>query len=384
MLLALALPTTSQAIELFDRRVTINGFGTLGMAYNGDDDVEFIRDIAQPDGARNGWSADVDSRFGIQLGLRATSELDAVLQAVSRYSLDGNYDPQLTWAFLRYSPDPAIQLRVGRVGLDTYMLADSRDVGYSFLWVRPPVDYYGNRHLSHVDGADLVLKRPVGDGLLWGKLYAGSADEKISAGGDIEFDASDSDIFGGHIDYETGPWHFQLSYSKLRYRLDPPAGYEQYMHLLQYMYPDYARALREFMQTKDIQLASAGVAYDNGPLQVQTMAYAMNLPKDASDAYGGYVTVGYRLDNVTPYLTLSGARTEGSKYRDLGLPYDGEYGLTQHTISIGARYDFAPNMALKAQLDRVHPKQTGILLRSLDPNWRDELTIFSLALDFVF
>lgn len=174
----LFVSSTAQAIELANGRLSLNGFGTLGMAKSTDSDAEFIRDISQKRGSAGEWDADIDSRFGLQLGAPLTDTLDAVVQGVSRYNYDGNYDPTVTWAFLRYAPDPAMTIRVGRVALDTYMLADSRDVGYSYVWVRPPVDYYGTRHLSHIDGADIVLRRPLGDGLLWGKLFAGRADER--------------------------------------------------------------------------------------------------------------------------------------------------------------------------------------------------------------
>jgi hypothetical protein len=55
----------------------------------------------------------------------------------------------------------------------------TRDVGYAYLWVRPPVDYYGHRHIAFIDGADITLKRPLGKGLAWAKLSASRADEKI-------------------------------------------------------------------------------------------------------------------------------------------------------------------------------------------------------------
>jgi hypothetical protein len=63
-----------------------------------------------------------------------------VVQAVSYYNHAGNYEPELTWAFISYAPVPDMKVRAGRLGWDVYMLSDSRNVGYSYLWVRPPVD----------------------------------------------------------------------------------------------------------------------------------------------------------------------------------------------------------------------------------------------------
>lgn len=166
--LLIAASSGVAAAELFDGRATLRGFGTLGLTHNSSGDAGYIRDISQPDGPAGTWSAHVDSRLGLQLDWRIHDQLTAVVQGLSRYNYEGRYDPELSWAFLRYSPDPAVQLRLGRIGLDTYMLADSRDVGYSYLWARPPVDYYGNRHISHIDGGDITVIRPFGSGLLWG------------------------------------------------------------------------------------------------------------------------------------------------------------------------------------------------------------------------
>ncbi len=396
--LAAILAMPASAARYLDERLSINGFGTLGAVYNTHGSAEYIRDISQTSGPAGGWSADVDSRLGLQLGWRFTRELDAVVQGVSRYNHNGNYDPQLTWAFLRHTPSPAMQVRVGRVGLDTYMLADSRDVGYSYLWMRPPVDYYGVRHITHLDGVDMVLRRPVGAGLLWGKLYAGLADERIPSEADgVVLDSAGSQMYGGHINYEQGPWRWQLGAMELRYRLDAPSSYYDLIRQLD-LYADFplfpaeeravARAtadiMRDIIRSVTLQITSVGIAFDQGRFQAQAMLAHANRPGDEGDATTAFVTFGYRIDRVTPYLTLSGTRTEGYNLRELGLPLDGQYGLTQRSLSLGARYDFTMNMALKTQFDLIDVEQTGLLWRRADPSWQGSANVFSLGFDFIF
>lgn len=374
-----------QALESADGRFSLNGFGTLGMAKSTDSDAEFIRDISQKRGSAGEWDADIDSRFGLQLGAHLTDTLDAVVQGVSRYNYEGNYDPTVTWAFLRYAPDPAVTIRVGRVALDTYMLADSRDVGYSYVWVRPPVDYYGTRHLSHIDGADIVLRRPLGDGLLWGKLYAGRADEKVNS--DIEgivLDAAGSKVYGGHVNYEIGRWRWQLAAGEIDYQLRAPDEYWQTLRFLRFVNPLLAEAYGKVVDPVTIQMSSMGAAYDRGPLQVQAMLGQLNRPGDEFDLTSAFVTLSYRLEPVTPYVTLSGSRTRGIAYRDVGIPIEGKAGLTQQTLSLGARYDVAPNIALKGQVGFVNVDQVGLTWRQVELDWDRDTTVLSLALDFVF
>ena len=57
----------------------------------------------------------------------------------------------------------------------------------------------------------------------------------------------------------------------------------------------------------------------------------------------------------------------------------------QTTIGVGVRYDFADNMALKLQFDRIDAKRSSALLddRGFVTGPRSP-TVFSATLDFVF
>lgn len=385
LLLALIAAGDAVATSYLDGKLSVRGFGTLGLTYNTTADAEFIRDINQLDGPADSWSHDVDSRLGLQLGWRFNDRLDAVVQGVSRYNAYGRYDPQLTWAFLRYAPDAGKQFRFGRLALDTYMLADSRDVGYSYLWVRPPVDYYGIRHLTHIDGGDITLKRPVGQGLLWGKLYAGVADETISSGIDgVVFDAEGTRVYGGHLNYQWDAWHLQLGASELQYELDASSEYMRAIRIAEFLDPFLANVLKDIIEPVHMQITSLGLAYDAGQLYVQAMASHLNRPGDTFDTDSAFVTLGYRMEPFTPYLSLSGSRTEGVKYREIAFDVDGAAGLTQQTLSFGTRYDFSRNLALKAQLDLVNVDQAGFLWRNVDPDWDGRTEVLSINLDFIF
>lgn len=73
----------------------ISGFGTLGMARTTTRDVEFVRDLSQPRGIDNRWSGLIDSVLGAQFNWRLLPELEAVVQASSRYRYDRNFKCEL-------------------------------------------------------------------------------------------------------------------------------------------------------------------------------------------------------------------------------------------------------------------------------------------------
>ena len=119
---------------------SFSGFGTVGLAHSSEKRADFIANDLQLRGAgRNGkWSAEVDSRIGVQLDAKFNSQLSAVLQVTSEQRYDGSYKPELEWANIKYQITPDLSVRAGRIVLPTFLLSDSRKVGYASPWVRPP------------------------------------------------------------------------------------------------------------------------------------------------------------------------------------------------------------------------------------------------------
>lgn len=57
----------------------------------------------------------------------------------------------------------------------------------------------------------------------------------------------------------------------------------------------------------------------------------------------------------------------------------------QATVSLGARWDFMQNMALKAQLDMIRgERDSRFPMRNANRDGDGRMNVFSLALDFIF
>ncbi|HEU4708673.1 MAG TPA: hypothetical protein VFS17_05105, partial [Methylophilaceae bacterium] len=111
-----------------------------------------------------------------------------------------------------------------------------------------------------------------------------------------------------------------------------------------------------------------------------------------------YVTGGYRFGKLTPYLTYSGTRTHFDNIPSLSGPPFVVGGLNnllhallrlvnQTTITVGTRWDFAENMAFKAQFDHIKPENNSNgTLTNVQPNYDlgDSVNLLSFTLDFVF
>lgn len=381
---------TENLADAGNQAISLHGFGTLGVARSSTDSAEFVRDLSQPSGLTKQWSGKIDSVLGVQANIRATDKVEAVVQAVSRYHADGNFEPELMWAFVKYDPNANLSLRGGRLGTEFYMLADSRLVGYSYLPIRPPTDYYGALPFSYIDGVDGQATLPVGDGLLRGKLFTGLVREKAPLA-DRQWDMNRSRMTGGHVDYQQGSWQWRLGYAQVRFKQDLPLAD---LHNLLESNGANAASQALSMAGKLGRFSSAGVVYDNGPLQVQLML--SRTWQDSSifeNSHAAYLIAGYRFDKLTPFIGYSRVRSTPKQLATgLGAVMDATVASVmadshndQHTTTIGLRWDFRRNMDLKAQFDMVRGTPQSIFpTRWERPDYNGRMNITSLSMDFVF
>lgn len=383
VLLVTALAASLPGISAFaDPPLTLRGFGTLGVARSDDDNAEYIRDLSQAHGVTNHWSLQTDSLIGVQGNLALESDLEAVVQIVARHGSDDSFKPELSWAFLRYDPTPTWSVRAGRLGTEFYMLADSRMVGYSYVTVRPPTDYYGTLPFSFIDGLDLGFATPLATGLLRTKLYAGMSGE-TSPWENLSFNMRGSLLVGGYLDYLAGPWLVRIGHAAVQFEHDLPL--ESFYRALPSQTADELRVKHQWSS-----FSSLGIAYDDGPLQAQLMVSRTTNDHAAfQNTWAGYLILSYGLGEFRPFLGLSAAKSD-PKRLDYPAPpytdaYQSEFFTDQHTIFAGARWDFLENICLKAQADVIRGSaDSRFLYRWETSEWDGSMTVFSVALDFVF
>lgn len=383
---------------------TFRGFGTLGVVRSSTDEAEFIRDVAQPKGARRSPDAGLDSRLGLQANLRLGEDWEAVVQAVASRRFDDTFTPDLTWAFVKWQAAEGLEARAGRLGFDVYLLADTRNVGYSYLWVRPPAEYFGGIPITSFEGADLVLRRPLAGGFGSLKLFGGHAVGRIPSLGTETFDLKGSPLMGLHGDLRTGDWGIRLAWAQLRFRQEFNSQVDALLTTLRdpavaALSPTTPALADELAVTdKWVRYLSLGLSHEQGPLQAQLALSRITSQTPAlPTGHAGYLLVGYRMGAWTPYLSLAAAKTAGEQ-RSTGLPAVPFAGLDQgiarilninqnrqRALSLGLRWDFHRNLCLKAQVDALRNQDhaTQLWWRS-QPSWDGRATVASLTLDFVF
>lgn len=344
----------------------ISGFGTLGAAHSSEKNGDFVSSFAfQPNGAgrTRDWSVSLDSRIGMQLTATPTKDLSVVLQMVSEQHGDNSWRPAVEWANVKYAFTPDFSVRVGRVLLPTYMFSESRKVGYTNPWVRPPVDAYNLLGVTNSDGFDTTYRFHLGAATHTASAFYGTTKVSLSSGAKADL----KDMYGFSNTVEYGA-------------LSARAGYQ---HMKMSM-PRLA-ALNSFGCSacdKDVPLkvVNIGATYDPGDWFIIGEMARSWLTKGSFQIdgvkTGAYISGGYRINNFTPYVTYSHV-----KQTVAGVLAPTE----QKTVSAGLRWDFMQNADLKLQYDRIRPQagSNGFFINTNGTVGRNS-NLVSAVVDFVF
>jgi hypothetical protein len=381
---------------------SFNGFGTLGVAHSSEDQADFTSTFFKPSGAgyTDEWSLDVDSLLGAQVTADLTSQLSAVVQVIAEQNYDGTYRPHVEWANIKYAFTPDFSVRVGRTVLPIALLSESRKVGYTYAWVRPPLETYRLVPLTNSDGLDITYRLRSGDLTNTVQVGVGRNDTHVpNDGGSIETrrlrvisSTTEFGSFTGHIAY-------------LRSRATLADLNRSLFDVFRQFGPRGAEIADEFgLNDSSFSLLSFGALYDPGSWFV-TGEWGRLKSRSFIGGSAWHASGGYRLGQLMPYATY--ARTRADKLADPGLDVSTlppslagparalNAGLSallssnavQSTVSLGGRWDFMTNGSFKLQLDHIDiGAGSSGPLSNPQPGLQlgDNVDIFSVTIDFVF
>lgn len=393
LLLSLAALATQPVHADAPSPLSLSGFGTLGAARTDNSARAFRASSVSDSGARSAFDLSVDSVLGLQGSLQIGNRLDLTLQSVVRKSPTGSYDPRVTWAFVSYPATPELLLRVGRTRLPFFMYSDSLNLNYANPWIRPPVEVYSLNPLSDIDGADALYRTQFGSTNVEVHAYTGHSAMNIR-GGSANLDK----IHGLKSSFNWNGLTAQISYARADMSLRWSDAFFQ--NLQQALVASGHGAIVPELSGSDgkASFMSAGLQYDQDRLLLIAEVARRNVDRYIDSGIGWYLTAGYRIGSLTPYLTLARQRetapvssaVTGVGSLDSGLSaFNAGRNKAQRSIGAGLRWDTGRNVAIKAQFERIQPGPggLGILLPEqlgdyLKPDGPTH--VLSVAVDFIF
>lgn len=417
-----------------DGNFRMSGFGTLGVVKSSTNDVLF-NFPGQGGGAGTTPSTSPDSKLAVQGTYKFTPTISGTAQIMTRYDADAQYVPSVDWLFAKWQVMPALTVRGGRLVAPNFMISDFRNVGYANTAVRPSLDVYGQVPVDQLEGGDVSYQFAVGPATVNATFFAGDANAQyrsavVSGGqplGASSFTLKKNKGLNLTAELDNG-LTFRAGYAKAKIGITSDvtdklgttatqlanSGNAGLAHLAAQLTNNLNNAL--LVNDKNVSFLGYGVTYDQDEWILQAEYTKRRSDNFISDTTGWYTLAGYRVGKFTPYLGFSKLSVNSANVTvnplvpivqgNLTLDtyknginaslqkYMNVQKLSQRTVTLGSRWDFMPNAALKVQWDQIHkPADSWGLFFAPDGdtaqaqsflNSRRKVNVLSVSMDFVF
>jgi len=333
-----------------------------------------------------------DSIVALQAAVDFTPQYGMTVQVTAAGA--DEWKPNVEWAFLSYRVNDHWRLRAGRLRLGQFMLSESVDVGYTYPWVRPPLEVYSVATSSNFTGADVTYRN-----VFWHQdfditMNYSSADAPYvsplgAAMTNFGQMARQRQELGWTANFGNEQFKVRGSYNENAYTLTPAGQVTQLSNLYAALYNPDAAADGDVTNVK-VFFASVGanIDYKNVVVMGEWVKRGSALAAVSTQkAY--YGTVGYRFGNWLPHFTYANLKTTDKSRR----VYSGTYGTymnpiaalfnqDQATYILGLRYDVMAGVDIKVQAESVRALHNTAGLFNVNPN--RHATLYSAVIDLVF
>lgn len=400
------LAITAQAFEVDSSKFMVNGFGTLGLT-KGDNDRISTRNFVSQDGVFDEWSMGIDSRIGIQVDYFPTDKLSLSVQVVAAEREENSFDKSVHSAYISYKITPSLEIKMGRTPSKLLLLSEYKHVGYAQLWAHPSLEFYGQTTADYGDGVALSYNMTLLGGSLRTQAWINTAElpyfnEKIR-----EADIKPS--YGVLGSWENETWTYSFAYGALDFH-DNNKEYLQIQNLISAFVPVWPASEELIDQvtldgTKGHYYGFA-IGYNDGDWILRTELSLANTDSFTNNVKSAYVLAGKRFNSLTPYIVAATIRNDRSNiptyHSNPYLPnninsaaallqkglqqYADHFHYDQQTLSLGARWDIKPKIALKAQWDHswVNAHGSGLNQQRTFSDDSDIVNRFTVTMDFIF
>ena len=272
------------------------------------------------------WSFKPDSRMGLQISADLMDNLSVTGQIVARGADD--FDASFEWAYISYQLNDTWTIQAGKKRLPLYYYSDFFDVGYAYLWLRPPADNY-TWQIFNYTGINALFNTQLGDWDVSGNIYTGREDDRDNKLLSEFFFGVPTreiwkDIIGGVVSFNKD-W------------LDVRLTYMTYVNQ-RYLTIDGVDVQETWDGSTERRGKFAGISFNVDYNNMVFLSELNRLDLDGSKFDTYMVSLGYRIDSFTPYISYADFDSDGEVH---------------NTTSVGFRYDFHSSAAFKLQYDEV-------------------------------
>lgn len=369
--------------------LTVNGYGTLGGAYQ-DNDAYLYKDSSYASrGSEGEFSFANYTLLGLQLDAQVSDRLSLTVQGIASPNNENGHWLELEWANAKYQLTDSFDVRVGRMRSPTFMFSDILHVAYSYDWIHLP-DMYTLVPFNKYQGIELSHNWMLDDLYISSSVLYGQASSMFRDGKGNQAEGEAENAFGAYLRLIYNELSMRVAYSRSSYTYDDPIvnqGIDQFSTLGIAQISDFIE--RYQIQDTALDYVSVGMRYDFEQSYLLGEYMHFNTESFLADRSSWYFGAGYNFETWAPYVlfsktiykeNVSNIPTEGATPEEIQTIMIANQLMrqsleksdaTMDTFSIGMRYDMAENMLFKLQYDKKKRPKV-------------ELDVFSCAVNFVF
>ncbi|WP_075188384.1 hypothetical protein [Teredinibacter haidensis] len=349
-------------------------------------------------GYNDSFKASPDSLVSVQGVFQANEKLSLTAQLMAR--LDEDQDSGIEWLYLTYLPLENVQIKAGKLRTPFFTLSDVTDVGYAYPWVNPPQQVYNAYLFDTFNGLDIIYGFGTDKFDADIEVYAGRYENGSIELADVKTSYKVDRVQGviGNLRY--GNLQLRAARYGGRVNLDSSELSEFAKVLDYYRFP----ASADTLATKgDVDVTQVGLVYDN--LNYFSRMEWVDIQTEleiapAVESY--YVTFGYYLTPFTLHFTYANSVTsKGRPANDIPIGFVPELDQLANaylgifdritsdnldTYTLGVRWDFRPNMALKLDYSRLEgkPEDNSFFNKISSDDFDRKANLYTVGLEWVF
>jgi hypothetical protein len=378
-----------------DSRIEFSGFSRLVAGYLDEEHASF-------EGYEDSIGFGERSLLAVQIDAHLNERFSLTTQLLAHSS--DSRDSGVEWLYLSYKPTKSTLIKAGKLRTPFFAYSDILDVGYAYPWVSPQQQVYASYVFDSFEGASINYQFPTPYFVLEFEAYHGSFKDKVAVGEDFEDDTE----IDAEIENFTGlailARSDKLTVRASVYDVDSIITYPvviQFAEILDSL--GYARSAQSLSGTGQAKISQIGLFYDDFDYFFKSEIIRFQsklLPVPNVLSY--YVSGGYISYPFTYHATFA---SNQSSYPDpvveipLGLDPQidflrGEYISvfnnlpvdSLESLTLGVRWDFAPNMALKFDVMHLRGEEGERSFFSInDSNQFDSsANLYEIAWEWVF
>ncbi|MBF7074863.1 hypothetical protein ISG33_15785 [Glaciecola sp. MH2013] len=387
-ILALALASLPSLAD--DSSFEFSGFGRIVSGAIDDDSLSFV-------GYDNELSFSEQSLLAIRGDFSYSEKLSVVAQVLGHSGESRKSGVQ--WLYLQYEPTTNLSFKLGRQRIPFFNYSDVIDVGFAYDWISPPIQVYTNYVFSDFDG--LTSRYKYSASSITGSLnaYYGFFEGELVVSGDRR-EADVQYVFGLAGDAQWRNFLFSAAYHE---------GSVSVINQELSGFQDVLRQLNFLQSANSLDIDGNASFYKLG-LSYETIDYYIRSEFTAirsdilfvPDLDAGYLSMGYHFPAVLLHATLASSDAQygsfpseipfgvnpqldalGFGYQQVinSLPVD-----SLDSFTVGIRYDYTINIALKAELSFLSGKQGDRAFFDVidSTSQKPEALLYQFAVEWIF